>query len=1346
MMSDIDIGEARADVHSDVHGTDPEDYPDEHPRERKMTQKGLEYVLHIKRKNLDTLCRGLEKHMDILQELTADHDENVDTEVDANYKRWVMLFDELLYVDKEYMKLLGKDESTEYMENWRTARLLTFRDFKHTMEQWFAVRAKEKTRKKRPPGDKIPHSKDPDNISVVTDTSMKSRSSRSSRSSRHSVISARLEQEQKKAELAVKEASMKKRRQLEEAKLHLRLQEEEMKLEEEIAISNAKGKVLDDLDAKSIISHHTSTSSDSSAALMSIVRHLRKPATELKTFGGNPLEYHRFLRQFKIIVLSNCDDFDEKLNYLEQFTTGEANKIVVGFSYLDAEKGYNAALREFEDRYGDVDIVVNAFVKKALSWPTIKHDNPKALDEFAIFLAECEHAVHNLEALNVLEYTDNFKRIVGKLPFAMHDRWRSIAHDKKEHGQKVKFSHLVKFVQREARKINDPTFGREAMSCDLQQKHPQQDSRGHRTKGTFATKLTEVKDDPSTHVNRINKSSIMPRNISDNKYEVSKGNAFSTPCTYCKGTHSLEFCRRLIILPYYDRMDVLKSKGYCFGCLRIGHQRQICKNKATCRECGCRHPSVLHVDGRIPTREELLKSQSSEVHKVHTTASVSACADMANEVNCSSGAGDVECTLAIIPVKVNMSGSSTVISTYAFLDPGSNVSFCAENLMHQLGGEGRRMKLTMDTMGVPHTMNTYAFRGLEISDLSQENTIKLPTLYTKDRMPVSTIHIPTSDDIHKWPHLREINLPQINSEVGILIGNNVPDAYTPLEFKIGPPGTPYASRTRLGWIPWNVSRTGQADHIVVNRADVIAIERVQDLRDLNTLYMKSVNLDFPERITEDKPENSQEDKLFLEKVTKSIRVVNDHYEFCLPFRNQFPALPNNQTLALQRLKSLHKKLTLNPQFHEEYRQFMAILLEKGYAEEVPMDELDRSDGKTWYLPHHGVYHPKKQKLRIVFDCSAKYRGVSLNDVLLQGPDLTTSLVSVLLKFRQEPVAVMADIEKMFYQVNVSRDDRDCLRFYWWPDGNIESTPTVCRMTVHLFGAISSPSCSTFALQQTVHANRDKFDSMIGDVALNNFYVDDLLCSLPTDEMAIQVVKEVTSLCKKGGFRLTKWVSNSRDVLKNIEVQDRAKGLTELDFDKFPTERALGVLWNVETDNIEFRITPKCCEATRRNILSIVSSVYDPLGIVSPFILPAKILMQDLCRRGMDWDTTLSGSDLYQWQQWSENLPGLESLSFQRCLKPSNFEDLPGSSIELHYFSDASELGYGIVSYIRFIDSTDKIHCSLLYGKSRVAPLKKITIPRMELTAATLAVKTHRMLSAQIDYQVDKVFFWTDSML
>ena len=383
--------------------------------------------------------------------------------------------------------------------------------------------------------------------------------------------------------------------------------------------------------------------------------------------------------------------------------------------------------------------------------------------------------------------------------------------------------------------------------------------------------------------------------------------------------------------------------------------------------------------------------------------------------------------------------------------------------MHQLGLQGKKMKLSMETMGENYTMTTHEVKKIIVCDIAETHTVEMPALYSKDRIPVTKQQIPSNEDITVWQHLGDITLPQVSADIGLLIGNNVPDAYSPFEIRVGPSGSPYASRTRLGWIPWNVIRQNGDTPIVVSRSDVQVVQYAEDLESLNITYQKSVAVDFEERDPgPEKREHSIEDKRFLQKMEDSKEMVDGHYQFCLPFKDKFSVLPDNRNVALYRLNSLKKKISSNSKFAEDYKKFMSSLLEHGFAENVPETDINQSTGRTWYLPHHGVYHHRKDKFRVVFDCSAKYLGTCLNDVLLQGPDLTNNLTSVLLRFRTEPVALTSDIEKMFYQVKVQPEDRNFLIFYWWPDGDTSHLSDTYRMTVHLFGASSSPSVASYA--------------------------------------------------------------------------------------------------------------------------------------------------------------------------------------------------------------------------------------------------------------------------------------------
>ena len=338
------------------------------------------------------------------------------------------------------------------------------------------------------------------------------------------------------------------------------------------------------------------------------------------------------------------------------------------------------------------------------------------------------------------------------------------------------------------------------------------------------------------------------------------------------------------------------------------------------------------------------------------------------------------------------------------------------------------------------------------------------------------------------------------------------------------------------------------------------------------------------------------------------------------------------------------------------------------------------------------------------------------------------------------MGVMGDIDAMFHQVRVPEYDQDCLRFYWWPDGNLDDNPAVFRMVVHLFGAVSSPTCCNLALQKTAEINRSEFGNEVSDVILHNFYVDDLLKSVDSEARAVTLVQDVSELCLKGGFRLRKWISNNRNVMKSVPDEDLRKDLC---FDTLPVERALGVCWNMENDTFGFNVAVRDSLPTRRNLLSIVCSVYDPLGLAAPFVLLAKILLQDLCLRQVDWDTKLSGADIRSWQQWLTDLPKLENMSIPRCVQKPDFGDV--ESTQLHLFSDASDVGYGVVAYLCFTNQDGAIHCSLLYSRARVAPLKKMTTPRLELTAATLAVRTDTKLRQELDIDIDSTYFWTDSM-
>ena len=502
-----------------------------------------------------------------------------------------------------------------------------------------------------------------------------------------------------------------------------------------------------------------------------------------------------------------------------------------------------------------------------------------------------------------------------------------------------------------------------------------------------------------------------------------------------------------------------------------------------------------------------------------------------------------------------------------------------------------------------------------------------------------------------------------------------------------------------------------------------------------------------ESLNDDKLAMSIDDHKVIDIWERTIQHEDsNHYTMDIPLKCNLPDTTASRDLAEKRLQSLKRRFQRDSQLHQQYKESMQQLFDKGYAEPVNEASLEGQISPC-YLPHQPVFNAKKPgKMRIVFDCAAQVNGVSLNDCVYQGPDLANSLVGVLLRFRQMPTAVMADIEAMFQQVHVTPEQRDVLRFLWWPGGDITSDPVVYRMTTHLFGGTWSPSSCNFALRKTADENRAKYGDIAANKVYDNFYVDDCLMSFEDEESAIKITSDLTNLLRSGGFRLTKFVSNSRNVLASIPEEDRAKEVNGLDLnnDVLPVERALGVHWNVEEDCFQFDINTPNKPLTRRGLLSAVTSIYDPLGFLSPFTLKTKKIIQDLTHQKIGWDEPLPDDILQRWTDWVDELPCISDIKIPRAFKTQTSDDI--LEYELHHFSDASEIAYGVVSYLRTVDKSNNVKCYLVMSKSKLAPLRKMTIPRLELTAAALAVKMDIMLKKELGLEIKKSHFWSDSTI
>ena len=274
--------------------------------------------------------------------------------------------------------------------------------------------------------------------------------------------------------------------------------------------------------------------------------------------------------------------------------------------------------------------------------------------------------------------------------------------------------------------------------------------------------------------------------------------------------------------------------------------------------------------------------------------------------------------------------------------------------------------------------------------------------------------------------------------------------------------------------------------------------------------------------------------------------------------------------AEKRLQQLKRSFQRSPEFTAQHKTVMNDYIEKGYAVKSSEKEAAGTSSQTWYLPHHGVINPNKSIVRVVYDAVARFEGTALNKELLQGPLLNNSLEGVLMRFRKDEVAVASDIESMFHRVAYRDDDTDALRFLWW-DGSSDEPPSDYKMTVHLFGKADSPCIAAWALQQTAADNEAAFGEEIREIVKKNFYVDDGLFSKQSTEQAEHSSLELMRMLRKGNFRLTKFISNDKDVLTAIPAKERT--IKNLDLDRLPIERALGQQWNIDTDTFGVKTSP-----------------------------------------------------------------------------------------------------------------------------------------------------------------------------
>ena len=475
-----------------------------------------------------------------------------------------------------------------------------------------------------------------------------------------------------------------------------------------------------------------------------------------------------------------------------------------------------------------------------------------------------------------------------------------------------------------------------------------------------------------------------------------------------------------------------------------------------------------------------------------------------------------------------------------------------------------------------------------------------------------------------------------------------------------------------------------------------------------------------------------------DKFLDTIHKRDGRYEVSLPWKEHYPLLPDNYEVAVSRLNSVLKRLRRNPELLTEYNRIIEEQSSKGIISEVDSNS-EIKVGRLHYLPHHPVIREDKQttKVRIVYDASAKSTGPSLNECLYAGPPLLSDISDVLMRFRYHRIALSADIEKAFLMVGVAEPDRDILRFLWVDDPTSEVPRIVLkRFNRVVFGVTSSP----FLLNGTIRHHVTSYESedpQFVNEFLNSLYVGDFNGGKNNDSEVFELYSKARSRMRDGGFNLRKWISNSQKLTQWIDHEEgvpatEAATVTEEDQTYVTTHlgmkgktseerKVLGLNWDITRDAFILRFDWLVNFAidlplTKRSVLRVVAKLYDPLGFISPLFITVKILFQDLCKLKTDWDEPLCDELNFKYTSWLSDLMKVQSISIDRCYFHNVGDEV--TSLQIHGFGDSSEVAYAATVYLG-IETIKGISTQLIMSKTRVAPLTKPTIPRLELLAALM---------------------------
>ncbi|XP_011883862.1 PREDICTED: uncharacterized protein LOC105571005, partial [Vollenhovia emeryi] len=748
-------------------------------------------------------------------------------------------------------------------------------------------------------------------------------------------------------------------------------------------------------------------------------------------------------------------------------------------------------------------------------------------------------------------------------------------------------------------------------------------------------------------------------------------------CIFCNSNHESARCENARKMSLSERRDHAKKQNVCFNCLKAGHNFKQCRSKVSCSWCSMRHVLLMCPKIEKKDKDSKVDSKSQDSEKANTIVDT---------------------------------GSQKSYVTKEAAEHLDYEPIAEQTMTHSLFG-GQK------TDAVQH--KKYRIRLSSLDNKYCCNFIALDQAVICERVPLIKIG--------EWDRELEkldIDVSDRHSKresISVLIGADVAGKlYTGRVYVLK--GGLVAIETCLGWTVMGKVPESKTSESAATTAISLFINKVE-IADMWSLDVLGIRDPIETKTQKEKDDEMQE--AFL----KTVRVNEEgRYEIQLPWLPSHPALPRNKETAMRRLQSTERKLKAD-NLYAEYDAVFNEWLAEGIIERVPVQEED--DG-GYYLPHrHVVKEGSTTRIRPVFDASAKERtSPSLNECLHKGPNLIELIASILLRFRENKIGVIADIKRAFLQISIDKRDRDFLRFLWYDAGGNIIVFRHCRV---VFGVTSSP----FILSAIRNFHLNNYAKSDNDVSINSkrllesFYVDNAVTSVNTREDLNNFILDAKRLMNMAGFDLRGWEYSDDNSQDNQTV-------------------VLGVTWDKRADTLAIKIPdfPELHDSkmTKRKILSSAHRIFDPLGFVCPVMLCPRILLQETWSENLKWDDEVPDKLKNRFSKWLEDLKELNKIRITRCILGQISES---DNVSLHIFCDASKDAYATVIYIR-VENFEGVKVHFVQAKTRVAPARKgntdarTSIPRLELLAATIGARLARNVLDALHFKTLKLFYWTDS--